>query len=85
VTVADHPTRDRLRRHKWNEGEPRYISASESGDGNERTEKTCSACGLVKITVHPPHGFPWHEWRHRSGHSIALSATPPCITGEVEP
>ncbi len=61
------------------------ILPAESFDGNERTERTCQNCGLVKITVHPPHGFPWREWRMRGGdETIALTTTPPCLVGTGE-
>ena len=46
------------------------------------TERTCQRCGLVRITIHPPHGFPWTEWRQGSGPQFALSTTPPCVPVE---
>jgi hypothetical protein len=54
-------------RHSWNSTDPKSIAACDSLDGNDRTEKTCAACGLVKITVHPPRGLPWREWRTKAG------------------
>jgi hypothetical protein len=81
TTSLDAP----LRRHRWNEIEPLRLSGQFTTDGNDRTVKTCAACGLQKITVHPPHGFPWNEWRSRRGHVLRMLSTPPCITGEVEP
>lgn len=72
------------RKHKWNH--PVTILPSQSHDGNERTERVCEFCQLVKITVHPPHGFPWREWRHReSAMCMPLTVTPPCLpaTGEA--
>jgi hypothetical protein len=67
------------RRHRWNEGTENRIPACETADGNDRTEKTCALCGLVKITVHPPQGLPWREWRTKAGGMWAGQATPPCI------
>lgn len=55
------------------------IPASESHDGNERTERACERCGLVKITVHPPYGFPFRQWRTVAGEKWQGELTPPCI------
>jgi hypothetical protein len=66
------------RKHRW--GGPSTILPAESPDGNERTHRVCELCGLIKITVHPPHGFPWREWRMKdSSVSIPLTNTPPCL------
>lgn len=70
------------RKHKW-VGEHR-IPACDSIDRNERTERGCPQCGLVKITVHPPHGLPWREWRTANGERLIQARTPPC-EGEVKP
>lgn len=53
--------------HKW-QLENR-IPSCDSPDGNERTEKTCPFCGLVKITVHwtQPGRYPDREWRTKDG------------------
>jgi hypothetical protein len=69
-------------RHSWpHAGEPGYVPlhGSESPDGNDRTERHCEHCGLVKITVHPPSGIPWREWRTRDGRMWVGEATPPCL------
>ncbi len=73
-------------RHDWITVPERRIPACESPDGNDRTEKTCCACRLVKITSHYPAGLPGREWRFRSGHISKLTATPMCVplSGEVE-
>jgi hypothetical protein len=65
-------------RHSWIKPE-RRIHPSESPDGNERTERTCERCSMVKITVHPLHGNPWREWRTKDGMLAQLDATPPCL------
>jgi hypothetical protein len=44
-------------------------------------ERAClNGCGVVRITVHPPQGFPWVEWRTGDpGQSQQRwSGTPPC-------
>ena len=69
------------RRHRWNENEPVRLAACD--DGNDRTEKTCPQCGVVKITVHPPKGFPWREWRTKEGHVWTGALTPPCVAAEA--
>lgn len=61
------------RRHKWGEGVL-------VGEHLDRTERTCSFCGMVKITVHPPQGWPWREWRTREGKRWEGERTPPCLS-----
>ena len=75
---------DAPRRHDWTSITERRIPACETADGNDRTEKTCGACGLIKITVHPAQGFPWREWRHRNGKTFIGDQTPPCLPQPVE-
>lgn len=60
------------RRHRWGEGVL-------VGEYLDRTERTCVHCGLVKITVHPPQGWPWREWRTREGKRWEGENTPPCL------
>lgn len=60
------------------------ILPAESHDGNERSERACRHCPLIKITVHPAVGFPWREWRMKDSQArIALGATPPCLDAEA--
>lgn len=68
-----------VRNHSWVDGEERRISACESPDGCDRTEKTCAACGLVKITIHFRLGIPGRAWRVDSGEVWVGGSTPPCI------
>lgn len=66
--------------HKWNL--ENKIPASQSTDGNERTERTCPFCLLVKITVHPPHGLAFRAWRTRDGQRFSGNNVPvPCTGG----
>jgi hypothetical protein len=65
------------RKHSWDVH--RWIRHDESPDGNSRTERTCSLCQMVKITVHPPRGLPWREWRPHDGQLWGGTATPPCL------
>ncbi len=65
--------------HTWpRDGEDgyRHRPAELCADGNERT---CARCGLIKVTVHPPRGFPWREWRTDKGKLWQGDATPPCL------
>lgn len=43
-------------------------------------------CQLVKITVHPPEGYPWRAWRTKEGmRTDKIDHTPPCMPrGNVE-
>lgn len=68
-----------VRRHRWNVETQRRLDGHAFADGNDRNEKDCQFCGLVKITVHPPQGLPWREWRHANGQTFQCDATPPCI------
>lgn len=44
---------------------------------HHKTERYCINCGLVKVTRHPPQGFPWKEfWRGLD--QIQSTATPAC-------
>ena len=71
-------------RHSWNAADPVRRSGVDSIDGNDRTEKTCPACGLVKITVHPARGLPWREWRTKEGKGWVGDSTPPCVEAKAE-
>jgi hypothetical protein len=77
VTVAVVPDTEPARNHSW--GEPKTILPHESPDGNERTDRVCSLCSMVKITVHPGRGFPWRAWRTKDGKLWVGDATPPCL------
>lgn len=60
--------------HHWNL--ENRIPAHSSLDGNERTERTCPFCGLVKITVHYAQGLPQREWRTKDGRQLIGGNTP---------
>jgi hypothetical protein len=78
--MTDHSVIERAARHRWPKaGEPNYRSLVACIDGNDRTERVCLSCGLVKITVHPPKGFAWREWRTRDGKPWVGDITPPCL------
>ncbi|RJP47928.1 MAG: hypothetical protein C4583_15645 [Anaerolineaceae bacterium] len=53
--------------------------AHESVDGNERHERKCVHCGLTRITLIPPRGECWHEWKTVAGEKWQGELTPPCI------
>jgi hypothetical protein len=58
-------------KHQWGEPVRDFV----------KTERSCSrpGCGIVKVTQHPPEGFPWAEF-YRDGEKIAGgdAPTPPC-------
>lgn len=66
-------------KHRWNL-ETR-IPASESRDGNERTERECPYCHWVKITAHPRHGFAFRIWRSPDGVELRQDNLPAECTG----
>ena len=70
-------------RRSWNTTAPKRIACSPI-DGNDRTEKTCANCLLVKITVHPVRGLPWREWRTKEGKGWVGDSTPPCVEAKAE-
>lgn len=54
-------------RHRW--GEPVRFPY--------KTERTCVACGVVKVTRHEPGEQPWLEF-YRGLERIPCERTPPC-------
>lgn len=74
--VTEFPTSNR---HKWDIHNIKRIPAVESIDGNDRTERFCERCHLVKITVHSPDNRHWNEWRHPNGAVFQCDQTPPCM------
>lgn len=68
----------RSHNHEWDHENEKRLAACEFKDGNARTEKTCRHCGMVKITIHYPVGFPGREWRTKDGKRWWGQATPPC-------
>lgn len=71
------------RRHKW--GDPVYLHRDTTSSGCDETEKPCALCGLVKLTIHTPIGFPYRMWRTKAGLRFPDNgATPLCegSTGE---
>ena len=71
------------RRHRWNF--PICVFGDRTPTGCEQSERECQFCGLIRITVHPPQGFPWREWRKAgSDKQFPSDHTPPCNPpGEV--
>lgn len=64
--------------HKW--GDPLRFAPEDCPNGCAQTERRCLKCGVVKITVHPPQGQVWTEWRTGDSgqYQMQLSVTPPC-------
>lgn len=82
--LATMPQPRQSPRHAWDYDNERKIAACDSSDGNDRSEKPCLHCSLVKITVHPPFGIPWREWRFGAGENFKSDLTPRCEpSGEV--
>ena len=64
-----------MTRHRWHAGVERI---AECADGNARSVRRCERCGLLRITVHPPHGYPWQEFETNDGVVLKQRHTPPC-------
>ncbi len=71
------------RRHQWPIHNTTRMAASEFPDGNSRTLRSCSNCGIIKVTVHGANGYAWREWRTKGGQVYVGDLTPPCV-GVVE-
>jgi hypothetical protein len=54
-------------RHKWGKRVPLQ----------NRTERHCTRCGLVRVTRHEPNERPWIEWE-RDGARVNSELTPMC-------
>lgn len=73
--ASPEPPPEAAPRHRW--GHSRNVFNEHTG--NDQTQRICVLCGLVKITVHPPRGYPWREWRDpRGGGQLQFSGTPAC-------
>lgn len=61
--VAHLPTPVRISapRHKF--GDPVSVPASKSASGQQQTERTCTLCRAVKVTVHGPGDDHYRAWR----------------------
>jgi hypothetical protein len=81
LTPADRP-----RLHRWDEDTIQRIAASDSDNGCSQTHRTCLHCGLIRITMHPPQGFPWPEFMlPESRVRFRMDRTPHCVPkGDVE-
>lgn len=44
-------------------GDPVSVPADPLYSRHPQTERTCLACGAVKVTVHGPENQHWREWR----------------------
>ena len=59
-----------MKRHRW--GQPdRFL---------HKTERECIDCGLVKVTHHPPVGFPTKSF-WRDAEKLDDARTPACTAG----
>lgn len=47
--------------HKFSD--PVSVVANVTLSRHPQTERTCTACGAVKVTVHGSDGIAWREWR----------------------
>ena len=72
ITEADVVTLPMKRRHAY--GDAKCIAMPAALDRTSQTERTCEACGVVKITVHAAEGGGWREWRW-PGNRLQFEAT----------
>lgn len=70
------------RRHKW--ADPVNIHRDTSHSGCDETERPCALCGLVKITVHQPVGYPYRAFRSKGGIRFPDPGYTPVCDGEVK-
>lgn len=67
------------RTHKW--GDPITVTEG-TPSGCQETHRTCAHCKIIKVTVHPPHGYPYRMWQYPDGER-ADGLTPMCQVAEV--
>ncbi|WP_445222235.1 hypothetical protein ACKWRH_21510 [Bradyrhizobium sp. Pa8] len=61
-------------------GDPISVPPSLELDRYQQTERTCSVCGVIKVTVHAPDGRAWREWRQSaSSAQLRLRDDLPCV------
>lgn len=44
-------------------GDPVSVSQNVTLSRHPQTERTCLACGAIRVTVHGADGIAWREWR----------------------
>ena len=76
--MTTHPASSR---HRWGD---RITIVDGTVSGCEESHRVCVKCALLKITVHPPNGFPWRVWRTAAGAAWQGDRTPPCHAGVLE-
>lgn len=68
---------------KWRPPEPHEWAEPESvapHDGrHQQTERKCTRCPLVKITVHPPGGGGYRQYRFADGAQFYDRIEPECV------
>lgn len=64
-------------RHRWGTSD---AFVGDTPSGCQETRRVCALCGLVKITVHQPHGLPYRLWQYPDGERAA-GLTPMCEAG----
>ena len=57
---------------------PVFVQATQRFNPYPQTERHCSVCGAVKVTVHHPDGRGWREWRMSATGLQCTRADPPC-------
>jgi len=60
-------------------GEEQIVKPEASVTGCEQHEKTCLTCGATRVTVIPPKGDAWREWREKG--AVTQSRWPIRCTG----
>lgn len=74
----------RVTRLKHPFGDPVSVPADPSLGRHQQTERHCPKCKLVKITVHPPQGDGWREWRWGDANwQFADRVEPECVAETV--
>lgn len=77
--VVRLPVKRRVSPHKF--GAPINFAGRPEIGLLEQTERLCSACGVVKVTVHGAGGNSWREWRRiHGGSQFKLKCEPECAS-----
>lgn len=66
-------------RHHWRGGSF-SVPAAETKSGCQEIHRVCSACSMIKVTCHPPHGIAYRRWII-DGEMMESDVTPRCGGG----
>lgn len=70
-----------MAKHRWQDNGTRIGGAEDTPSGCDEHERVCKICGLVKLTIHAPQGWPYRVFRTPKGIRFDPGYTPVCDGG----